>query len=432
VGEHERSPWLGFLSGAAVVAALLGFASGSAALIGFGAGWAAILALSFVLARRGLGHLQVERSLPSNAFEGDLLTVDVRLENHGQRPARFVLVQDVFGAGLADRQAVLEPGPLPGEHRRVLSYRAFVARQWGLYTVGPLSVGRFDPLGLFFARREVPRLSPFEVYPRSEFIEALATPGGRASLASRDVTAAAAGHSLVYRGVREYRAGDDVRRIHWPATARRGTPMVRENERDLQPVFLVFLDLDKRGRAGIGRKSTLEYLVRVGASLLWTAHRRGDALGLVAEADGAVVVPPAQGEDHLAAALHQLVVAKQTGSRALLDLVERDHELTPPGASVVILSATTDMDGEALERALLELRARAAEPVVIAIDAPAFTPVDRPPVPADRVRELRRALGERLTSLDVPWAILGPDDTPEEVVVRPDFLVRARSGAPVA
>jgi uncharacterized protein (DUF58 family) len=149
-----------------------------------------------------------------------------------------------------------------------------VARQWGLYTVGPLSIGRFDPLGLFYARREVPRLSPFEVYPRSAFIEALATPGGRASLASRDVTAAAAGHSLVYRGVREYRAGDDVRRIHWPATARRGTPMVRENERDLQPVFLLFLDLAKRGRAGIGRKSTLEYLVRVGATRSASSPRR--------------------------------------------------------------------------------------------------------------------------------------------------------------
>ena len=152
----------------------------------------------------------------------------------------------------------------------------------------------------------------------------------------------------------------------------------------------------------------------------------------MAEADGPVVVPPSQGEDHLAAALHQLVIAKQTGARPVLDLVERDHELTPPGASVVILSATTDIDGEALERTLLELRARSAEPVVIAIDAPAFTPVDRPPVPVEKVRALRRALGERLTSLDVPWAILGPDDTPEDVVVRPDFLVRARPGATLA
>lgn len=428
----ERSPWLGFLTAAAVLSALLGLASGSAALVGFGAGWAGIVAACFLLGRRGLGRLHVERRLPTSAFEGDLLTVDVRLENHGRGSARFVLVRDVFGAGLADRQAVLEPGPLPGEHRRVLSYRAFVARQWGLYTVGPLSIGRFDPLGLFYARREVPRLEPFEVYPRAAFIEALGTPGGRASLASRDVTAAAAGQSLVYRGVREYRAGDDVRRIHWPATARRGTPMVRENERDLQPVFLLYLDLEKRGRAGIGRKSTLEYVVRIGASLLWTAHRRGDALGLVAESERPIVVPPAQGEDHLAAALHQLVVARQTGSRSVLDLIERDRDLTPPGATVVILSATTEIDAAALERSLLALRAQAAEPIVVAVDAPAFTPIDRPPIPVERARQLRHALGDRLTALDVPWAILGPDDKPEDVVVRPDFLARVRYAAPVA
>jgi uncharacterized protein (DUF58 family) len=144
------------------------------------------------------------------------------------------------------------------------------------------------------------------------------------------------------------------------------------------------------------------------------------------------VIPPSQGENHLAAALHELVVAKQTGSRPVLDLVERDLALAPPGASVVVLSATTEIDLDALERTLRALRAQSAEPVLVAVDAPGFTPIDRPPVPAEKARELRRMLGERLTSLDVPWAILGPDDKPEEVLVRPDFLARARPGAPPA
>jgi uncharacterized protein (DUF58 family) len=260
-------------------------------------------------------------------------------------------------------------------------------------------------------------------------IEALAVPGGRAALASRDVTAAAAGQSLVFRGVREFRAGDDVRRIHWPATARRGSPMVRENERDLQPVFVLFVDLERRGRAGIGRKSTLEYLVRVGASLLWTAHRRGDSFGLVAESDRPVIVPPGQGEAHLAAALHELVVAKQAGSRSLLDLVELDRGLTPPGATAAILSATTEIDLDALARTLEALRAQAAEPVLVAVDALAFPPVDRAPTPVEVVRERRAALARRLSALDVPWAILGPDETPEEVLARPDFLARRVPGA---
>ncbi|HSD66904.1 MAG TPA: DUF58 domain-containing protein [Vicinamibacteria bacterium] len=419
------SPWRGFLTAIAALAGLLGFASGSAALLGFAAGWFVVLGLAWLVARRGLGGLAIERRLPASAFEGDLITVDIALENHGGGTARFVLAEDQFGAGLAGRQSVLDPGPLPPLHRRILSYRTFVARQWGLYTVGPLSIGHFDPLGLFLARRSVPELAAFEVYPMASRIEAVALLGGRSTVAARDVTTAAAGQSLLFRGVRDFAAGDDVRRIHWPATARRGSPMVRENERDLQPVFTLFLDLERRGRAGIGRRSTHEYLVRVGASLLWTAHRRGDAFGLVAEADRPIIVPPGQGEAHLAAALHQLVISKQTGGRPLVEVVEQNSDFAPPGAAVVLFFSTTDVDLDAVTASIGTLRATGAHPLVIVVDALAFTPMDRPPTPVDLAGERRTALARRLVDLDVPSAILGPEDTPEALLASPDFLAPA-------
>jgi uncharacterized protein (DUF58 family) len=419
----EASPWRGFVTAAAGLAGLLGFASGAPALLGFAAGWAMLLALAFVAARLGLGGLAVERRLPASALEGDLVTVDLSIENRSTRTARFVLADDRFGAGLADRQSILEPGPLPPLHRRVLSYRAFTGQKWGLYTVGPLSVGQFDPLGLFFARRDMGRLEPFEVYPRPAPVDATLL-GGRPSASQREATAAAAGQSLLYRGVREFHAGDDVRRIHWPATARHGTPMVREHERDLQPVFLLFLDLERRGRAGIGRRSTLEYLVRVSASLLWMAHRRGDTFGLVTQPDGLVFLPPAQGEAHLGAALHQLVIAKQSGSLPLLDLVERHRDLTPPGSAIALVASTTELDLEQLARVLDTLRTQASSPLVVVIDALAFPPVDRPPTPIEAARDRRAALAARLLALDLPAAILGPDDAPEEALARPGFLAR--------
>ena len=43
----------------------------------------------------------------------------ITVENHGRENARFVVAEDQFGAGLADRQSVLEPGPLPPLHRRI-------------------------------------------------------------------------------------------------------------------------------------------------------------------------------------------------------------------------------------------------------------------------------------------------------------------------
>jgi hypothetical protein len=55
--------------------------------------------------------------------------------------------------------------------------------------------------------------------------------------------------------------------------------------------------------------------------------------------------------------------------------------------------------------------------------------VDRPPTRIETVRERRAAMQRLLVDLDVPSAILGPDDTPEEMLVRPDFLDLAPAGA---
>jgi len=426
----ERSPWRGFLTAIAVLAGLLGFVSDSPALVGFAFGWVLILAIAVFASRLGLVGLVVQRRIGSNAFEGDLITVDVVLENHGGRAGRFVVAGDMFGAGLADRQSVLEPGPLPPLHRRVLSYRAFVARQWGLYTVGPLSLGAWDPLGLAYASREIPHLDAFEVFPQTHEIEALSARAGRATFAPRDSSAAAAGQSLLFRGVRDFEAGDAVRRLHWPATARRGSPMVREFERDQQPAFVLFLDVDRRGRAGLGRKSTLEYLVRIGASLLWTAHSRGDSLALVAEGEREVLVPPGRGEAHLAAAMHELVRVRQTGSTSLLETVARHREWLPPGTTAVLLLANPDVDLGLLEQTIQGLRAFAVRPLVVAVDTLGFPPVDRPPTPVQVAREQREALTTRLIDLDVSAAVVGQDETPEEALKKPGFLDRPPEAAP--
>ena len=68
--------------------------------------------------------------------------------------------------------------------------------------------------------------------------------------------------------VREYQARDDVRRIHWPSTARSGTLMVRREEAAWDPTAWVLLD----SRAAVhpdarGERPTFEWLVSAAASI---------------------------------------------------------------------------------------------------------------------------------------------------------------------
>lgn len=272
---HERAlmfvalPWL----------AVLGLAFHASGLLGLALGWALLLALASRRARTGLMGLGVRHELYPSAFEGDTVVVDVVIENLSKRAAHLVEVGD----GVTDHQMLLEPGPLAGARRRRLRYRTACSRNWGVYAVGPLTLATSDPTGLFRAELPVGQLDAFAVFPRVYEVAGLERLGARASLAPQVVTASRPGQSASYMGVRDYGPGDDLRRIHWPATARRGTPVVKEYEVDLTPYFALFLDLDRRHGAGTGRKSTLEYVVRTAASLLWSATRHGHVLEAHAE-----------------------------------------------------------------------------------------------------------------------------------------------------
>ena len=62
------------------------------------------------------------------------------------------------------------------------------------------------------------------------------------------------------RSMREYRDGDDLRRIHWPATARTGDLMVRQEDRPARRRAMILLDPRAGAHQGHGRRE----LVRVG------------------------------------------------------------------------------------------------------------------------------------------------------------------------
>ncbi len=420
---ESASPYRGFLFAAAALSALLSLPSQSTPLLGFALAWLGLLGVSFVVARRGLDRLEVRRNAPPTAFEGDLVTVDLVLQNHNAHPVQFVSVRDTFGAGFGGHQGVLEAGPLPGGHERTLSYQAFASQQWGAYIVGPPVVGTWDPLGLWHASRELTAVQGLEVFPDALEIPSMPGLGAQSSAAPRDLTEAAAGQSLLFRGAREFRSGDDVRRIHWPATAQRGFPMVREAERDVQPVLTLFLDLDRRGRAGMGKQSTLDRIVRAAAALLWTAHRRQIAIQLVAEGDRDVFVPVGRGEMHLSAALHEVISARQTGMTALVDLVETHRDRLSPGSTAALLLAgSSDIDLAKLGATVRALRAAGVFPLVVAVHPRGLTPFEGGPASAADDRARRRSFEEQLVTLRVPYAFLDGDEDVSATLRRPELF----------
>src|SRR5262249_20348767 len=109
-----------------------------------------------------------------------------------------------------------------------------------------------------------------------------------------------------FHTLREYGAGDDLRRVHWKATARRGRMMVRQHESRRRSPVLVMLDV----RVTAHDHGSFERAVEAVASIV-TALERADRLVEVVATTGERIGHP--GRRHLASVLDQLAVIEATG-----------------------------------------------------------------------------------------------------------------------
>ncbi|EEP70901.1 LOW QUALITY PROTEIN: hypothetical protein MCAG_01228, partial [Micromonospora sp. ATCC 39149] len=87
---------------------------------------------------------------------------------------------------------------------------------------------------------------------------------------------------------REYRMGDDLRRVHWKSTARTGELMVRREEQPWESRATVVLDTRGYGHHGDGPTASFEWAVSAAASIAVHLRQAGYKLRLVT-GDGADV-----------------------------------------------------------------------------------------------------------------------------------------------
>lgn len=122
------------------------------------------------------------------------------------------------------------------EHEEVF---AIPTSRRGVLSVGPVSVRRGDPLGLFERTNDRRQAVDLYVHPRTTSLDGL-------SLGHlRDLEGLPAQHlsrdDVSFHALREYQPGDDLRHVHWKSTARVGEVMVRQYEETRRSHFVVGL-----------------------------------------------------------------------------------------------------------------------------------------------------------------------------------------------
>jgi len=165
----------------------------------------------------------------------------------------------------------------------------------GVHRIGPLGVHATDPFGLAEFERDLAGAQRLLVLPR-----VVALHGLPPALSTGDGAGAAVahqGHGQSDVLIREYRPGDELRRVHWRSTARHDELMVRLEERPWRGTITVLLDRRDSAHRGRGAGSSLEFAVELVASICVHLIARGEPVALVTE-DGTDPTRPVHGTSH--------------------------------------------------------------------------------------------------------------------------------------
>ncbi len=136
----------------------------------------------------------------------------------------------------------------------------------------------------------------------------------RGSLAQRRRTIAQGLRRLRFRGrgsdfesLRDYAAGDAFRDIAWRATARRGKPIVVQNEIERSQTVQIAIDAGRLMTPRIGAQRKFDYALAAALTLAGTATAEGDRVGIIAFAASVIeYVPPQSGVSHAAVLIERL------------------------------------------------------------------------------------------------------------------------------
>ena len=227
------------------------------------------IALSGWLSERVLRQLEIRRRTPRGVTVKKPLRITYYVTNRKRWfPTLAVYLMET---GLPEPAFIGRVGA--GQSVAVGSKNHFVQR--GVYPLETLTLSTSFPFGLFTKERDVPLPGELVIWPRVDRpVRLLAPPGGRGRPQFSDSSEGAPAARGEYRGLREYRVGDDPRDIHWRTTAKIGTLVTREYDQDTDETIRICLDT--RGEPGEAAEAAIE----VAAAMAARAYRRGRRFGI--------------------------------------------------------------------------------------------------------------------------------------------------------
>jgi uncharacterized protein (DUF58 family) len=327
------------------------------------------LLFSWRWAAVSLANLSVRRRMPEISAAGDPLIVEYELTNHRRRLTSYaVVITDTLTRiepRAMDAPAIAQamvPAARP-ESSATTSCRFLITRR-GRYKFGPLRVSTRFPLGLVTSSEPLDVTDSLTVCPRigrltrkwEQWIDADRA-GSQRNSPRRGLTEGE------YFGLREWRAGDSQRWIHWRTSARLNELAVRQFEEQRNGDVAIVLDLWQPENPTDGALGNIEVAVSLVATAVVDLSRRGNnRLTVAVHASHCEQWSAPASTAFCQDVLERLAVVSGTATDRLSETLSDVLRETPPGTRLIVFS-TRNAD---IERLLGEIETQVGHsPVAI-------------------------------------------------------------------
>lgn len=294
---------------------------------------------------------------PAQLVVGEPARVELTVATIGRRGLARSWALDRVDPAWGDAPSLLlADGGAGASYRAAYDVRPSVR---GRHTLGPLVVHLGDPFGLSGARRRADGVDTVLVLPR---VHTLPDTPREIGIGDRGVPTRRRHRTPDDdQSLREYEIGDDIRRIHWPATARWATLMVRFEDRPVRRHAVIVLDSRRRVTDAMG-PGGFDWAVDMVASIAAHLENVGYAVHGVTLSPGRL---PRVVDDPSAVDLRTtLALTAPAGEASLGPLVAAGAARVREGCFVVVVTGAVAGDDPHAWDALRE-RARVGAALVV-------------------------------------------------------------------
>lgn len=256
-------------------------------------------------------NLKVSRRInPPRSFGDENVDVSVEVYNDSDERIEELSLNDQIPESL-----ILESGTptltlqMHPYERVEFGYR-FLAPGRGNYALGPLSLQTADVMQFHECKGEIPCNDELTILPKMEKLGPIALRARRVEQWPGQVPSRRMGSGTEFLELRQYEPGDELRRINWKASARKGSLVTNEFEREQVTDALLVVDASQGTFSKIFDFDVAEFELSLTASLCSQLISQGNRVGLSVYSMVRTWVDPGFGKRQLLRLLRSLATVR--------------------------------------------------------------------------------------------------------------------------